>query len=472
MSSAVTSLLSAKRRRKAARRAVVGAKRFALRQTRDAIVRYVAAEPRPEDRVGAERRLTILLSSAWGMGGTIRAALNLAEYLAARDYEVQIVTTYRRRDTPFFGEFAPGVQVVALDDQRPGAEPRGLARHVRRALKRRRSVLYHPSDRLSAEFSLWSDIRLARLLRRRTGFLMSTRAGYNLLAAELSPPGMVTIGLEQVHLHQHGPEIRKAMPGPYRSMDAFVVLTEQDMAEYEKLLGTRANLHRIPNTVREMGGEKADMSIRTVLAAGRLRRQKGFDLLVPAFAQVAAEFPDWRLRLCGSGLLHKQLAAQIAESGAAEQISLEPAAERLGDEMAKASIFALSSRFEGFPLILLEAMSKGMAAVAFDCPTGPGDIIDDHRNGILVPAKDVDAFAAGLRALMADEELRRRCATAAVGTAHQYTMGVIGPEWERLFAELWARRSDAPGLAGAPAAAQDDAPEASTVEAAAAVSGA
>jgi glycosyltransferase involved in cell wall biosynthesis len=464
MPSPVSSLLSSKRRRKAARRAVVRAKRLAIRQARRAIVRYVSAAPQPQDLAGADRRLTILLSSAWGMGGTIRAALNLAEYLAARDHEVTIITTYRRRDTPFFGEFAPGVHVVALDDQRPGAEPRGLAKHVRRALKRQRSVLYHPSDRLSAEFSLWSDIRLARALRRRTGFLMSTRAGYNLLAAELSPPGMVTIGLEQVHLHQHGPEIRKAMPGPYASMDAFVVLTEQDMAEYEKLLGSRKNLHRIPNTVREMGGEKTDMSIRTVLAAGRLRRQKGFDLLISAFAQVAPEFPDWRLRLCGSGLLQKQLSQQIAESGVAGQISLEPAAERLGDEMAKASIFALSSRFEGFPLILLEAMSKGMAVVAFDCPTGPGDIIETLENGILVPAKDVDAFAAGLRTMMGDEELRRRCAAAAPVTAHQYTMEVIGPEWEALFARLWARRTGA--AAPVPAAAQD-ARDVSAIEAAA-----
>jgi glycosyltransferase involved in cell wall biosynthesis len=453
--------LSKRRLRAARRRGVVRAKRAVRRHTHAAIHRYVAARPNAVAEAAAPRRITILLSSAWGMGGTIRAALNLAEYLAQRDYDVLIVTTYRRRDTPFFGEFPPGVKVLALDDQRPGHEPRGLAKHIRKALKQRESLLYHPADRLSQEFNLWADVRLARVLRGRTGVLMSTRAGYNLLAAQLSPPGMVTVGLEQVHLHQHGAKIRRVMPAAYASMDAFVVLTEQDMVEYEKLLGGRGNLVRIPNTVRELGGPPADMSIKTVLAAGRLRRQKGFDLLIPAFAQVAGEFPDWRLRLCGSGLLRQQLEQQIAASGAAGQITLEPAAERLGDEMAKASIFALSSRFEGFPLILLEAMSKGMAVVAFDCPTGPGDIIDDHDNGILVPARDVDAFARGLRDLMADEDLRRRCAAAAVETAQAYTMRAIGPAWEALFAQLWDRRR---GGAGAPAAPQAVVPEASTAE--------
>jgi glycosyltransferase involved in cell wall biosynthesis len=122
-------------------------------------------------------------------------------------------------------------------------------------------------------------------------------------------------------------------------------------------------------------------------------------------------------------------------------VELPGASSDLPGEMAQASVYALSSRFEGFPLVLLEAMGAGMAAVAFDCPTGPRDIIEDHGNGILVPAKDVDAFAAGLRELMGDEDLRRRCGAAAVETARAYTMDAVGPQWEGLFARLLEARA-------------------------------
>jgi glycosyltransferase involved in cell wall biosynthesis len=110
-------------------------------------------------------------------------------------------------------------------------------------------------------------------------------------------------------------------------------------------------------------------------------------------------------------------------------------------EMERASIYVLSSRFEGLPLVLLEAMSKGMAVVSFDCPTGPGEVVDDYRNGILVPARDVEALSAGMLELVDDEELRRRCAAAAVETARGFTMDQVGPMWEALLRDLWEERA-------------------------------
>jgi glycosyltransferase involved in cell wall biosynthesis len=109
--------------------------------------------------------------------------------------------------------------------------------------------------------------------------------------------------------------------------------------------------------------------------------------------------------------------------------------------MAQASIYVLSSRFEGFPLVLIEAMSKGMACVAFDCPTGPADIVDDHRNGLLVPAKDVEGLTAALMEMVADEELRRRCGEAAVETAERFTMAAIGPRWDEMMQALLQERA-------------------------------
>jgi glycosyltransferase involved in cell wall biosynthesis len=382
----------------------------------------------------------ILLGSAWGVGGTIRASHNLAAHLS-KTYDVELLSVMRRAEEPFF-EFPPGVKVTALDDQRPGATPRRL-RLVRKLLSRRPSVLIHPADRAAETCNLWVDLQLVRRLRGQTGFLIGTRPGFNLIAADLSPPGLITIGQEHMHLSSHNRPLRRAIKRRYRKLGAVAVLTDKDKREYEDFLDSRVPLARIPNAA-EIGGPRADLEARTILAAGRLTRQKGFDMLIPAFGRVAEAHPDWRLRICGRGHLREDLERLVDEQGLSHLVEL-PGPQDLAREMAEASIFVLSSRFEGFPVALLEAMSKGMAVVSFDCPTGPAEVLDDHRNGILVPPRQVDALAACILELVEDFELRRRCGAAAFETAQSYRMDSIGPRWDTLLAELEQARSGGSG---------------------------
>jgi glycosyltransferase involved in cell wall biosynthesis len=417
----------------AARSIVMPLKRRTYRAWRGALLRYVRAAPR--ESAGADRRVTILIASAWGMGGTIRAAHNQAKYLAAHGYDVELLSVMRSRDEPFFGSFPPGVRASALDDRRPGAVPRPL-RPLRKALRRLPSVLMHPEDRRERMWNLWTDIRVVHALRGRTGFLVATRPGLNILAADLSPPGMTVVGLEQMNLAHHAKALKRGMARSYPGLHVLVALTEQDRQAYERMLDGRVRLEVIPNTVHDVSGPSADLDSRTILAAGRLVRQKGFDMLIDAFAPVHAAHPDWRLRICGGGELGDVLTAQVAERGLEQAVELPGACADLPGEMERASIYALSSRFEGFPLVLLEAMGKGMAVVAFDCPTGPRDILEDHRNGLLVPPKDVGALTAALLELVEDRELRHRCGPAAAETARRYTIEAIGPRWEALFRDL------------------------------------
>jgi glycosyltransferase involved in cell wall biosynthesis len=245
-----------------------------------------------------------------------------------------------------------------------------------------------------------------------------------------------------MNLHVHVKSLRAAFKRHYGRLDALAVLTERDMADYRALLGPRTpRMARIPNTVRALEGGKADLDAKVVLAAGRLTPQKGYDMLIPAWRVVAAERPDWHLKICGRGQKRANLERYIHEYGLTGKVTLAPASNDLAGEMERASIYALSSRYEGFPLVLLEAMGKGMAPVAFDCPTGPADIIDDHRNGLLVPYKDVEALGRALLEMITDDELRHRCGTEAVGSARDYTMEAIGPLWDELIGEL---RSAAP----------------------------
>ena len=409
-------------------------KEFIARAIRGLLVRYVR---RPHKRHAAEgEKLIILLTSAWGMGGTIRAAHNLAGYMADHR-DVVILSTIRRREQPFFGSFPPGVTVVALDDQRPKARPKGLKGVVYDLLRRAPSVLMHRKDRNYEFNSLWTDIQLVRYLRGRQGWLMATRPGWNLMAALLRPPGLRTIGLEQMHLDHHTKALRKAMKPAYPKLDAFVVLTEGHRERYQQHVKKPMRIEVIPNTVSDvMAGPPADLAARTVFTAGRLFYQKGFDLLIEAWAPIAAKHPDWRLRICGKGHLRERHAEHIERLGIGDVVSLEPPAANIGQDMAESSVFVLSSRFEGFPLILLEAMSKRMAVVAYDCPTGPAEIIRDHENGLLVPAQDMEGLRAALLEMIEDEELRRRCAPAAAETAENFKMHSIGPRWDALLDDL------------------------------------
>jgi glycosyltransferase involved in cell wall biosynthesis len=414
-------------------------KRITTDLVRAALLRHVRAAPRAEELAGADRRVFIVLWKAWSMGGTIRAAFNLAEYLTERGYEVEVISAVRDREEPFFGAFPAGVRVTTLLDRRSSRPRSPLLERLLRSLP---SLLMPEADRAVTAFSLWTDIRLVRRLRGRAGFLMGTRPGVNAAIARLDAPGLITIGLEQMNYKKHIRKMRKLIRQHYRGLDALVVLTEEDCAEYDRVFdGAIPLLHRIPNTVRPLAGAKADLDAKVVYSAGRLRKQKGFDFLIPAWAETAHLHPEWRLRLRGAGELRERLEALIEEYDVTDTVTLEGPADDIGADMAQASIFVLSSRFEGFPLTLLEAMSKGMGVVSFDCPTGPADIIDDHRNGLLVPPQDIESLAHAIREMVEDEELRRRAGAAAVETAQQYTMEAIGPQWEALFSELVSRRS-------------------------------
>lgn len=408
--------------------------RVVARAVRAVLVRYVRAKPRPGD-FRDPPRVTILTVSGWGKGGTTRSMLNLADYLRDK-HEVEIIGLWRTREEPFF-EHPEGVPVYAMEDLRPGHRARGL----KALLARIPSVLVHPADRWATSFSLLSDIRLVRKLRRRTGILITTRPALNLMAGLLDPPGLVMIGQEQMHLGSHPPELKQAMPVLYKRLDAFAVLTEGAREDYDRHLKGKVPLVRIPNSARDLGAP-ADLGAKRVLAAGRLTRQKGFDWLISAWAQVEPRHPDWTLRICGEGNWRERLESQIAELGL-ERIELPGLCADMADQMSSASIFALSSRFEGFPLILCEAMSKAMAPVAFDCPTGPGEMIEEGENGLIVPLGDTDAFAAALNRMIEDDELRQRCGPAAAETAKAFRMEAIGPMWDELFRDLLARRQPA-----------------------------
>jgi glycosyltransferase involved in cell wall biosynthesis len=399
-------------------------------------LRAARALPRRRRAGGDEADVRILLLHAWGMGGTVRATLGLGAALAP-DHRVEIVSVVRRRDAPFF-PFPDGVRVHAVDDQRPG---RGARRVLARVLRRLPSVLVHPDDYAYPWCSLWTDLLLVgRLRAMRGGIVIGTRPGFNFLVAALAGRGAVTVAQEHMNITSHRRGLAADVRRHYGELDALAVLTEEDRRDYELALAeTGTRVVCMPNAVPPLDGGISRADARIVVAAGRLNSQKGFDLLIPAFARVvAAGHRDWQLRIYGSGPQRPLLRLLITDHELWDNVFLMGPTRRLGEELAKGSIFALSSRFEGFGIVVVEAMSKGLAVVSFDCPRGPGELISDGHDGILVPPGDIDALAAALLELVEDEDRRRRLGAAALEKARAYDAGEIGRRWELLVRELGA----------------------------------
>ena len=375
--------------------------------------------------------MRILVLHAWGMGGTVRAVLSLAEALAESGRSVEIVSVVRRSTKPFF-PFPDGVKVTAVDDQRKG---KGGGR-----LSKLPSLLVHPDDFAYPWCSLRTDLALLRRFRAmQGGLVVGTRPSFNLLASALAPEGTVTVAQEHMNFSAHRRGLERDLRRRYRSLDALAVLTEEDRRDYETALGGATRVVQLPNAVPPLAGGQAKPESKVVVAAGRLNSQKGFDLLIEAWKPVAEAHPDWQLRIYGRGLQREALKRQAREAGLAGSVLLMGATRDLGAALAQGSVFALSSRFEGFGIVVVEAMSKGLAVVSFDCPRGPGEIIDDGRDGVLVPPGDVAALSRALLETVGDEERRRALGTAALETARRYDPATVGKSWVTLLDQLAPR---------------------------------
>lgn len=175
---------------------------------------------------------------------------------------------------------------------------------------------------------------------------------------------------------------------------------------------------------------------RVLLAVGRLGEEKRFDLLVTAFAKLCEQHRSWRLVIIGEGRERETLFEQVKALGVHERVALPGAVGNVGDWYETADLYVLTSRFEGFPNALMEALAHGVPSVAVDCETGPREILRHEVDGLLVPQDDPVALESALHRLMADAYLRARFATAAVEVRERFALECMAVQWENLFKEV------------------------------------
>ncbi len=222
----------------------------------------------------------------------------------------------------------------------------------------------------------------------------------------------------------------------YPSARALVVQTHAARRHLEAVMRGRP-IYVIPNAIdaANAAGPRGDSrrfagGTLQLAAMGRLAPQKGFDLLIDAFAQAAASRPDWSLVILGEGPERQHLEEQIQLRGLEGRVRLLGWVADPNAVLGDCDAFVLSSRFEGFPNALLEAMALGLPAVAVDCPSGPADIIRNEVDGLLVPLGDVPALTTALRRLMSDEQLRHQLGREAVQVVERFSSERYYARWE------------------------------------------
>jgi len=219
---------------------------------------------------------------------------------------------------------------------------------------------------------------------------------------------------------------------------AGLVVQTNGVAEWARTLVPANKVHVIGNPLGEQTRvtERANGRERTVVGMGRLEAQKGFDLLVRAFAAIVEKAPEWRLVIYGEGDLREQLLQLARELGIADKVALPGRTTEPQKVLSECGMFVLSSRYEGMPNALMEAMAAGTPCVSFDCPSGPADLILNGINGLLVPAHNVEGLAAAVRRLIEDDEERERLGAAALEVRKRFGLERVLENWNGLLAKV------------------------------------
>lgn len=219
--------------------------------------------------------------------------------------------------------------------------------------------------------------------------------------------------------------------------DRYVALTYEDKDLWKDKLN---NIIVIPNSINCDKTSRAALSNKIVVSVGRLDPQKGYDMLIRLWSNIYEKHSDWQLHIYGSGQDESSLREMIDSLGLDSVVKLFPPTKNIASVMQQASIYVLSSRYEGLPMVLLEAMAMGLPPVAFKCKCGPKDVISDGVNGFLCEENDEKSMAEHINMLIENEELRKHMGAEAQNSMNAYSHEAIAKQWDLLFNQLCNER--------------------------------
>ncbi|WP_394333167.1 MULTISPECIES: glycosyltransferase family 4 protein [Macellibacteroides] len=344
-------------------------------------------------------------------------------------YEVVIILTDGKDKKPFYS-LSPLVRIINLDINYDELYGKSFLKKTVLYLKKQRIFKKRLRDCL---FSLKPDISISTL-RREINFFNSIKDGsIKIGEIHFSKANYRDFKSEKfINIVQKSIAFfwMRQLIYQLKKLDKFITLTEED-----KMLWTELkNVQTINNPLSFFPDRISQCENKQIIAAGRYVPQKGFDLLIEAWSLVEKKHPDWKLLIFGDG--DRKLLENIINKNNLQNCYLKHSTNDIASEFINSSIYVLSSRFEGFGMVIIEAMACGVPPIAFDCPCGPKDIIYNLKDGILVNSGDINELAEKICFLIENEDLRKNMGINARKNAERFKIEHIAEQWKLLFEEL------------------------------------
>ena len=363
------------------------------------------------------------------MAGGVERVMSLkANYFAdVFGYDITIILT-EGKDKPLFYPLSEKIKVINLDVDFEELWTCSFFKKIVVYLKKQRIF----KQRLTAELMhIRPDITVS-LLRREINFINDIKDGSKKIGElhvnranyrnfEAGDTNVVKRLFAKFWMHN--------LVSHLKHLDRFVVLTEEDKASWSEL----SNVEVIPDPLAFNIDRVSPLTNKRVIAVGRYVYQKGFDLLLQAWKTIEQLHPDWELAVYGMGdrTPYEQVITDLHINR--ERCHLYGSTPDIKSEYLNSSLFAFSSRFEGFGMVLIEAMACGLPVVSFDCPCGPKDIVRHNEDGLLIPSGRPDLLADALHQVMGDDSLRQKMAATAIINAKRFQLDGIAMRWKQLF---------------------------------------
>lgn len=371
--------------------------------------------------------------STYNPGGMERVLLNKVTYLSQLPgWEVAVVTTDQHQRPPFY-PFPEKVRMTDLEINYSEDNEKGAWKKITGYLRKRKEH----KRKLTA-----------LLLKEKPDIVVSLYPSESSFIPDIKDGSKKVLELHYCKFFrlQYG---RKGLLGwidklrtrqdeqIVRRFDKFVVLTNEDREYW----GDLPNIEVIPNAAMHVSDAYSDVMNKRVIAVGRLDYQKGFDRLIQAWelVQHTGKFTDWKLDIYGQGEWQEMLQQMIDKAELQNTVCLNRPTKQIGEEYVKSDMLVMSSNYEGFPMVMIEAMACGLPVVSFDYKCGPKDIIQSGINGLLVPNGDIQALADAMMKVMEDEAYRKMLSLNARKVVDTYSEQAVMAQWIRLFTSITAK---------------------------------
>lgn len=377
-------------------------------------------------------KIAYIYTALLTVGGADRVLTDKANYFAdIKNYEIYIITDSQADKPPVF-PLSPKVNLIDLyvnfdEEYHYGLIKRTLCyfRLMHEYKKKLKKILYE----LKPDFVI-------SLCGREMDFLTDLKDG----SIKIGESHIAKKYMRNFHLMEQRGILYKIIVKIWRykqennikKLDAFVVLTKQDADSWKKVRKALV----IPNSCVIIPPYISNCNSKKIISVGRLNEQKGFERLIQAWANTKSKHPKWQIDIYGSGEEKRKLEDLIKKLGIEDSFHIHPPTMNIIEKYCESSLYVMSSKFEGFGMVLVEAMNCGLPCISFDCPYGPSDIIQNGVNGYLVENGNIKKLGDAIEVLINNDALRQEMGKKALALVQKYNPKNIMNLWINLFNSL------------------------------------